>query len=136
MRSWKIWWRTLSELGRIEWLINNAGGALPTAALQTSEQYFEELLCLNLTSAFLLSKLVVPEMVETAGGGAIVNISSRAGEVALQSFVAYGAAKAGLNMMTRNMAQEFAPKVRVNAISVGAIETTWLAALPADDAIR
>ena len=65
-------------------------------------------------------------MVETAGGGAIVNISSRASDMVQTGFVAYGAAKAALNMMTRNLAAEFAPKVRVNAISVGGVDTAAL----------
>ncbi len=128
--------RTLAEFGRIDLLVNNAGGAIPTAALQTTEEYFELVLRLNLSSAFLLSTLLAPKMVATAGGGAIVNISSRASQVAMQSFVAYGAAKAGMNMMTRNLALEFAPKVRVNVISVGAIGTDALSVVLTNDAIR
>ena len=126
----------LAEFGRIDLLVNNAGGTGPKAALQTSEAFFEASLRFNLTSAFLLSKLVVPKMVETAGGGAVVNISSRCSDMAMTSFVAYGAAKAGLNMMTRNMATEFAPKVRVNAISVGGIATEALQIVMTDDTIR
>jgi 7-alpha-hydroxysteroid dehydrogenase len=61
------------------------------------------------------------------GGGAIVNISSGAGRYVVPGFVAYGTAKAALSFMTRILAHEFAPRVRVNAIAVGAVETSALA---------
>jgi len=127
---------TLETFGRIDVLVNNAGGTMPRAALQTSERFFEAALRFNVTSAFLLSRLVVPKMVETAGGGAIVNISSRSSDMVQTSFVAYGAAKAALNMMTRNLAAEVAPKVRVNAISVGGVATDALAVVLTNDALR
>jgi 7-alpha-hydroxysteroid dehydrogenase len=127
---------TLDEFGRVDVLVNNAGGTLPRAALQTSERFFEAALRFNVTSAFLLSRLVVPKMVETAGGGAIVNISSRSSDMVQTSFVAYGAAKAALNMMTRNLAAELAPKVRVNAISVGGVATDALQVVLTNDALR
>jgi 7-alpha-hydroxysteroid dehydrogenase len=127
---------TLEEFGRVDVLVNNAGGTLPRAALQTSERFFEAALRFNVTSAFLLSRLVVPKMVETAGGGAIVNISSRSSDMVQTSFVAYGAAKAALNMLTRNLAAEIAPKVRVNAISVGGVATDALAVVLTNDALR
>ena len=91
---------------------------------------------MNVTQAFLLSKLCIPRMVETAGGGAIVNISSRSSDMVQTAFVAYGAGKAALNMMTRNLAAEVAPKVRVNAISVGGVETDALAVVLTNDALR
>ena len=65
-------------------------------------------------------------MVETAGGGAIVNISSRSSDMVQTGFVAYAAGKAALNMVTRNLAAEVAPKVRVNALSVGGVHEVWL----------
>ena len=65
-------------------------------------------------------------MVETSDMGSIVNISSRSSDMVQTSFVAYGAGKAAMNMMTRNMAPEFAPKIRVNAISVGGVATDSL----------
>jgi len=127
---------TLEAFGRIDVLVNNAGGTMPRAALQTSERFFEAALRFNVTSAFLLSRLAVPKMVETAGGGAIVNISSRSSDMVQTSFVAYGAAKAALNMMTRNLAAEIAPKVRVNAISVGGVATDALQVVLTNDALR
>ncbi len=126
----------IARAGRIDVLVNNAGGTLPRAALQTSERFFEAALRFNVTSAFLLSRLVVPKMVETAGGGAIVNVSSRSSDMVQPSFVAYGAAKAALNMMTRNLAAEVAPKVRVNAISVGGVATEALTVVLTNDELR
>ena len=127
---------TLGEFGRIDVLVNNAGGTGPRPALQTSERYFEAALRMNVTQAFLLTTRVVPHMVETAGAGAVVNISSRSSDMTQTSFVAYGAGKAALNMMTRNLAAEFAPKVRVNAISVGGIATEALEVVLTNEALR
>ena len=114
---------TLERFGRIDILVNTAGGSFPRPALQMTERAFEKVLRFNLTAPFLLTQMVVPRMVETAGGGAVVNISSGAGVQSVPGMVAYGAAKAGLNQMTRILAHEFAPKVRLNAIVVGQILT-------------
>jgi 7-alpha-hydroxysteroid dehydrogenase len=127
---------TLDEFGRIDLLVNNAGGTGPRPALDTSERFFEAALRMNVTQAFLLTRLVVPKMVETAGGGAIVNISSRSSDMVQTAFVAYGAGKAALNMMTRNLAPELAPKVRINAISVGGVATESLEVVLTNDALR
>ena len=127
--------RAAGELGRVDILVNNAGGWLPRPLLATSEKSFEAALRFNVTSAFLLTKLVVPHMAE-AGAGAIVNISSRAASMVQPCFTAYATAKAALSMMTRAMAPELAPKVRVNAIEVGGIETDALAHVLSDDTVR
>ena len=124
--------RTVAEFGRVDILVNNAGGSLPRPFMATSERSFEMALRFNVTSAFLLSKLVVPHMVE-AGAGAIVNISSRSASMVQPCFTAYATAKAALSMMTRAMAPELAPKIRVNAIEVGGIETDALAHVLSDD---
>lgn len=113
----------LKKFGRIDILVNNAGGFVPSGALKISERRFEKTLRFNLTSAFLLTKLAVPEIVRTAGEGAVVNISSGASRMMLGGFAPYGAAKAGLNQMTRILGCEFAPKVRVNGIVVGYVPT-------------
>jgi 7-alpha-hydroxysteroid dehydrogenase len=118
--------RAVSELGRIDILVNNAGGTPPTPALDLSQRDFEAAFHFNVGSAFLLTRLCVPHMVK-AGGGAIVNISSALSYMVESGFVAYGTAKAGLSHMTRMLACEFAPHVRVNALAVGATETDALA---------
>jgi 7-alpha-hydroxysteroid dehydrogenase len=126
----------LAEFGRLDVLVNNAGGTGPRPALATSERFFENALRFNVTSPFLLTRLAVPKMVETAGGGAVVNISSRSSDMVQTAFVAYAAGKAALNMMTRNLAAEFAPKVRVNAISVGGVDTDSLKVVLTDERLR
>jgi 7-alpha-hydroxysteroid dehydrogenase len=127
---------TLAEFARLDLLVNNAGGTGPRPALDTSERFFEAALRFNVTSAFLLTRLAVPRMLETAGGGAVVNISSRASDMVQTGFVAYGAAKAALNQMTRNLAAELAPRVRVNAISVGGVDTAALEVVLTNEALR
>jgi 7-alpha-hydroxysteroid dehydrogenase len=126
----------LERFGRLDVLVNNAGGTMPRAALDTSERFFETALRFNATSAFLLTRMAARPMVDTAGGGAVVNISSRSSDMVQTSFVAYGAAKAALNMLTRNMAAELAPRVRVNAISVGGVATEGLQVVLTDDDLR
>ena len=118
--------QTMREFGRIDILVNNAGGWPPQPALETSERTFEQALRFNVTTAFVLTRLCVPHMV-AGGGGSVVNISSAAGRLVMAGFVAYGTAKAALSFMTRELGREFAPKVRVNALAVGAVETSALA---------
>jgi 7-alpha-hydroxysteroid dehydrogenase len=126
--------QTLAEFGRIDVLVNNAGGSPPKPALETSDRMFERAFHFNVTTAFTLSRLVVPHMRAT-GGGSIVNISSAAGRLVQPGFAAYGTAKAALSFLTRNLGAEFAPEVRVNAIGVGSVATSSL--LPfLDDTLR
>jgi len=126
----------LEGLGRLDVLVNNAGGTGPRPALETSERFFEAALRMNVTQAFLLTRMAVPRMVETAGGGAVVNVSSRSSDMVQTAFVAYAAGKAALNMVTRNLAAELAPKVRVNALSVGGVATDALRVVLTNDALR
>ncbi len=115
----------MKEFGRIDVVVNNAGGTPPRPILNTSERMFEEAFRFNVTSAFLLSRLAIPNMLET-GGGSIVNISSAMGRFTDRGFVAYGTAKGALSHMTRLMAVELAPRIRVNGIAVGSVETSAL----------
>ena len=126
----------VETFGRIDILVNNAGGWPPQPALRTGEAAFEQALRFNVVSPFLLTRFVVPVMVDTAGGGAVVNISSRSASMVQPNFVAYGTAKAGLSFMTKQLATELAPKVRINAIEVGGVETDALATVLTDDDIR
>jgi 7-alpha-hydroxysteroid dehydrogenase len=118
--------RTLSELGKISILINNAGGSGPNNPLKMSGAEFSAVLTWNVTPAYLLIQKTAKAMRE-AGGGAVVNISSVAARYAQKHFSAYSAAKAALNQMTRNLAQDFGPTVRINAIEPGTIMTEALA---------
>jgi 7-alpha-hydroxysteroid dehydrogenase len=116
---------TMQRFGRIDILVNNAGGTPPKPALRTGEEMFNKAFQFNVTTAFLMTRLVVPHMLEK-DGGSVVNISSAAGRLAQPGFAAYGTAKAALSSLSRLLASEFAPRVRVNAIAVGSIETTAL----------
>jgi 7-alpha-hydroxysteroid dehydrogenase len=126
----------VEQLGRLDVLVNNAGGTGPRAAMQTSERFFETAMRFNVTAPFLMSQLAAQAMVDTAGCGSIVNISSRSADLVMSSFAAYGAGKAALNQLTRNLAVELAPLVRVNAIGVGGVATKGLEVVLTDDALR
>ena len=128
--------RTVAELGRLDVLVNNAGGTMPRAAMATSERFLEQAFRFNVTAAFTLTKLAAQAMADTSGRGAVVNISSRSASMTQTSFVAYGAAKAALDRMTRNIAPELAPRVRVNAIDVGGVATRSLDIVLTDDNLR
>lgn len=106
--------------GAIDILVNNAGILGPVAPIEgTTLELWSETIAINLTSAFLMSRLVVPEMYER-GSGAILNISSVAAKAAYPMNSAYAAAKAGLLGLTRTLAAEGARKgVRANAILPG-----------------
>ena len=126
----------VERFGRLDVLVNNAGGSGPRAAMATSERYFETALKFNATVPFLLSTLAAQAMVDTAGSGAIVNISSRSADMTMTAMAAYGAGKAALNRMTQDLAAEFAPRVRVNAIGVGGVATRGLEVVLTDDNLR
>ena len=118
--------RTAAELGRITLVVNNAGGTGPNNPLKMSGAEFAGALAWNVVPAYALIQKTVPHM-RAAGGGAVVNISSVAARYAQKDFSAYSAAKAALNQMTRNLAQDFGPEVRINAVEPGTIETEALA---------
>ncbi|GLP81520.1 glucose 1-dehydrogenase [Mycobacterium antarcticum] len=126
----------VEKFGRLDVLINNAGGTGPRSAMTTSERFFDMAMKFNVTVPFLMSQLAAQPMVDTAGSGSIVNISSRASDMVLSSFTAYGAGKAALNQMTRTLAGEFAPLVRVNAIVVGGVATQGLDVVLTNDELR
>jgi 7-alpha-hydroxysteroid dehydrogenase len=115
----------VDEFGRVDILVNNAGGSPPCGALDTSREMFERAFQFNVSTAFELSKRCAPLMAKQ-GEGSIVNISSGAGRLVQKGFAAYGTAKAALSFLTRLLGAEFAPKVRVNALAVGAVETSAL----------
>ena len=127
---------TVGQLGRLDVLVNNAGGAMPRAAMDTSEGFMARAFHFNVIAPLTLTKLAARQMVDTAGTGAVVNISSRSASMTQTMFVAYGAAKAALDRLTANIAAELAPRVRVNAIDVGGVATRSLEVVLTDDALR
>jgi len=114
----------LKAYGRIDVVDNNVGIAEVGSVVEVKEAEWDRVFAVNLKSAFLTMKHVIPAMVEQ-GGGSIINISSIASirHVGI-SYVSYNASKAAMNQMTRTTAVEFAPKhVRVNAILPGLMKT-------------
>lgn len=115
----------IKEMGRITHLVNNAGGSGPNDPLKMSSDDFSRVFNFNVTSSYSLIQLCVPHM-RTAGEGNIINITSGAARYIQKHFSAYGTAKAGLTHLTKLLAQDFAPLVRINAIAPGPIRTAAL----------
>jgi 7-alpha-hydroxysteroid dehydrogenase len=113
------------EFGRIDILVNNVGGAIPLPLLDTPTAYLEEAFHFNVSTAHVLTVAAAPIMLET-GGGAIVNISSSMGRISGRGYAAYGTAKAAMAHYTRLSSKDLAPRIRVNAIAVGATATSAL----------
>jgi NAD(P)-dependent dehydrogenase (short-subunit alcohol dehydrogenase family) len=113
----------LARFGRLDVWVNNAGGSPPTAAATASARFTASIIDLNLTAALVCSQKANAVMQQQDGGGCIVQIASLSGLRASPGTAAYGAAKSGLISATQSLAIEWAPKVRVNAVSPGMVET-------------
>ena len=128
---------TLERFGRIDIMINNVGGAHPAASfLELTAENFIDDLQLNVVSTFQFIKLTAPHM-RKVGGGSVVNISSRAsGGLGTLGLTPYAVTKAGLEQLTRMASRALAPDIRVNAISLGTIEATWMDQSVMSDEVR
>ncbi len=115
--------------GGLDILVNNAGGFPPKPFLDTTVEEFDYAMRFNVTSAFSLSRSAIPLMTQKNTNGTILNISSVVGDFPASSFAAYGTAKSALSFLTRELAQELAPRIRVNAIAVGSTKTSSLNAV-------
>jgi len=113
----------VSRLGRLDVLVNNAGGAPQVAAADASPRFTSAIIDLNLVAPINFARAANAVMQGQDAGGVIVNIASVSGMRASPGTTAYGAAKAGLLNATRSLAVEWAPKVRVNAVTAGLIRT-------------
>ncbi|UCF46601.1 MAG: SDR family oxidoreductase [Myxococcales bacterium] len=113
----------VEQLGRLDVLVNNAGGAPFAEAATASPRFSEKVLQLNLTAAIHCAQQANRVMQGQDSGGSIINIASVSGVRPSPGTAVYGAAKAGLINLTGTLAIEWAPKVRVNAISAGLIRT-------------
>jgi len=124
-----------AALGRVDIVVNNVGGSMPRAFMDTSANRLVREFSWNVATAHALTRAAVPHML-SGDGGAIVGISSMMGRTSGRGFVAYGTAKAGLSHWTRLAAQDLSPRIRVNAIAVGSIATSALEIVLDDDGLR
>lgn len=124
--------RAKETFGRIDVVVNNVGGTLPRPLLDTSPGYLERAFHWNVTTSYALTRACVPVMLE-GGGGSVVNISSSIGHLPDRGFVGYGTSKAALDQLTQMMAADLAPRIRVNAVAPGSIETEALGGVLSDE---
>jgi NAD(P)-dependent dehydrogenase (short-subunit alcohol dehydrogenase family) len=113
----------LERFGRLDVLVNNAGGSPPAPAATASPRFAESIIRLNLLAPLAFAQRANAIMQTQDDGGVIINIASVSGTRPSPGTAAYGAAKAGLLNLTRTLAVEWAPKVRVNAVTAGMIRT-------------
>ena len=99
--------QTMEWYGHIDILVNCAGVGSGTPAVDMTEEEFTDVLNMNLKAAFLMAQAVGREMIKAGNGGRIINITSDAGTLGIPDHVAYSAAKAGLNSVTRTLAVEW-----------------------------
>jgi len=144
------------EFGRLDIVVNNVGGAMPRPFPATKPRHLEAAFHFNVAVAHALTQAAVPHLVAAAGTGtgegdtapgagpgtapvpasAVINISSTVGRAAGRGYLAYGTAKAALAHYTRLAAADLAPRIRVNAIAVGAAATSALDIVLTDDGLR
>ena len=110
-----------AHYGRLDIVVNNAGGSPQAAAAAASPRFSEAIIALNLLAPLHVSQAAHPHL--KASRGCIVNIASISGRRPSPGTAVYGAAKAGLLSLTASLAQEWGPDIRVNAIVVGMVET-------------
>jgi 7-alpha-hydroxysteroid dehydrogenase len=123
------------SFGRLDIVVNNVGGAMPRAFLDTSPGFLERAIHFNVTTAHALTRAAVPLML-AGNGGSVVNISSAMGRLVGRGYVGYGTAKGALSHYTRLAATDLAPRIRVNAIAVGAVATSALDIIVNDEALK
>jgi NAD(P)-dependent dehydrogenase (short-subunit alcohol dehydrogenase family) len=111
------------EYGRLDVVVNNAGGAPFREAATASPRFHAKVVELNLLAPLVVAQRANAVMQQQESGGVIVNVSSVSGARPSPGTAAYGAAKAGLGNLTASLAVEWAPKVRVNALGVGLVRT-------------
>lgn len=122
--------RTVTEFSAIHILVNNAGGGGggKESPFEISLEQFIRPFQLNVFSAWRLAQLCAPHM-QAAGYGSIINMSSMSSQNCSPAMSAYAAAKAAINHMTANLAHDYGPLIRINAVAPGAVKTQALASV-------
>jgi NAD(P)-dependent dehydrogenase (short-subunit alcohol dehydrogenase family) len=115
--------QVVADAGRLDVLVNNAGGAPYALAADASARFHDKIVGLNLLAPLLCAQAANAVMQQQESGGAIVNVSSVSATRPSPGTAAYGAAKAGLDSLTSSLAVEWGPNVRVNSIDVGLCRT-------------
>ncbi|WP_327248697.1 SDR family oxidoreductase [Streptomyces sp. NBC_01320] len=123
----------VDRFGRLDVLVNNAGGSPDAEAATVSPRFVEKIVALNLLAPFYVAQAANRVMQTQSGGGSVINIGSVSAHDPQPGTAAYSAAKAGLLTLTRALALEWAPKVRVNHITTGLIRTESAAAVYGED---
>jgi NAD(P)-dependent dehydrogenase (short-subunit alcohol dehydrogenase family) len=123
------------EFGRVDILVNNAGMSPPMPSHDVSEALFDSVVGLNFKGPFRLATQVAKRMSD-GDGGVIINVSSGGALQPLPNVIPYGSSKAALNAMTRSLAAEYGPKVRVNTLSPGPFLTDIALAWPPEQRER
>lgn len=126
----------VEAFGRLDIVVNNVGGSMPNALMSTSVKDLRDAFAFNVATAHALTTAAAPLMLEHAGGGSIINITSTMGRLAGRGFAAYGTAKAALAHYTRLSALDLSPRIRVNAIAPGSILTSALDIVASNDELR
>jgi NAD(P)-dependent dehydrogenase (short-subunit alcohol dehydrogenase family) len=112
-----------NQFGRVDVLVNNAGGSPPADSATASPKFSTSIITLNLIAPLFFAQKANAVMQQQPEGGVIVNIASVSGMRPSPGAAAYGAAKAGLLNLTQTLAVDYAPKVRVNAVTAGLVKT-------------
>ena len=112
----------LDAYGRIDVLYNNAAIQMSGRLVETTEAMWDITIATNVTAIFRACRAAIPHML-AGGGGSIINTASTLGQQGSEGYAAYGAAKAGLIALTRQVAVEYGPRIRANVIAPGSIDT-------------
>lgn len=115
----------IERFGRLDVVVNCAGVSTPAALADTDDAVWATHLEANLSGSFFVSRAAAPHLAE---GGSIVNVGSELSQVGMPMYVAYCASKAGVIGLTKALAAELAPEIRVNAVCPGPVDTPMLAA--------
>ncbi|MGI9373972.1 MAG: SDR family NAD(P)-dependent oxidoreductase [Hyphomicrobiales bacterium] len=124
----------VSAMGGLDYLVNNAATPNTQEPIEMgdldamTEEFWQKILTTNVVGSFRCAKAAAPAL--RKGGGAVVNLASIAGINSAGSSMAYGAGKAAIINMTKNLARGLAPDVRVNAVAPGLVESPWTADWP------